>query len=785
MTTIFSQTKVGKNFAASHLIKRAGGFLFIFIFSFSLIVPNISSAQSVDLPGTPYVMAGTGSCASGANKIKLSFAQDTLGPATDYYLSRSPFSGGDSGWGDIQHVTDLNDFSPIDSTFAHGAMFSYQVVAVGPGGNRYSPIISANTLPIESRQITQTINFSAATNNWLAHATLNYFDPSLGTLTALEIAPTSIVKINQKVENTANHTISVGGSSLATSTFTLPGHTSKSYFANSFAPVAITAFDGALDYVGSSSFTNGTTTYNQAAPVITIVDPTELSNYISASAGGIDVTQDVSTSATSFAESSPYGTGPFSHFPLTQTTSSAVVTYTYTNALCNNPAISFSSAPIVIPPGDSSNIKWDPVSTTSYAPSHVAWCYSPVNTGGSQIPSFYNSGGVAYPPSATTADGDEWVTPASTKIYGITCFSSDPALGLAGAGNEFVTGTVLVQVVDKPGEPHVTATTSSCGAGAGKISLSFVQDSGGPVTDYYLKRDPYSVPDSSPSSGWGDILHVTSFAALPATDSGLTPGGSYQYQILARGPGGDSWSDLPASLTAASSACLPLFVHCSAAQPLGGVDLQSVPPDTVIWTATPEGGSLSYTYLWTGDAPLNGNTTAGISLNYAGTLAGQKYGFVTVTDTSSPPLFYGPIACGSVNVTDSNANFNLTTSATTASLKFINEGAVSTPVRITISPEPGFVGNVTISAPASVVVGGVTMNVRLYRHGTQALVTSPVSVSQAQFSDGLDMVLIASKPVPAASYPNVLTINGVSGAKSDSKAISLDASLSKPIFEEF
>ena len=170
----------------------------------------------------------------------------------------------------------------------------------------------------------------------------------------------------------------------------------------------------------------------------------------------------------------------------------------------------------------------------------VTWTATVLPTG---LAYSYNWSGGGTP--ATGSGSNTFITKySSVGTYNATVIVTPtgitPPSGGSLARTITCSGSNGVQVNELPGIPTVTPTTPACSATPGKINLGFGQGTGGTITDYYLSRSPYSTTNS----GWGVIQHTNYLADLVSPDSDLTAGASYQYQLMARGPGGDRYSTI-------------------------------------------------------------------------------------------------------------------------------------------------------------------------------------------------------------------------------------------------
>ncbi|MCR4334119.1 MAG: hypothetical protein NUV47_00065, partial [Patescibacteria group bacterium] len=168
--------------------------------------------------------------------------------------------------------------------------------------------------------------------------------------------------------------------------------------------------------------------------------------------------------------------------------------------------------------------------TSDVRPTGQAYSYSWSSTGATLVSGNTTSASYVVKYGST---GSRSATVTVTPI-GITSPLGSLARTVTCSGNDGV------QVNELPGIPTVDPSTPACNANPGKINLVFGQGTGGTITDYYLSRSPYS----NTNSGWGVIQHTNYLADLVSPDANLTPGATYQYQLMARGPGGDRYSSI-------------------------------------------------------------------------------------------------------------------------------------------------------------------------------------------------------------------------------------------------
>lgn len=184
----------------------------------------------------------------------------------------------------------------------------------------------------------------------------------------------------------------------------------------------------------------------------------------------------------------------------------------------------------------------------------------------------------------------------------------------------------------------------------------------------------------------GDSFNGTlSLGAKPA-------GTSLKYSITCTKPGVPD-----GTAVVAFNVVAPLSATCSVSP--SAVDLVS--NGSVTWTGVISGGVAPFTYLWNGDAPLNGKTTNPVTVTYPNdTTLGFKSGQITVSDSSDPPQSVSQKNCSNgVTVTDTRCDFALSVNPSNLKLSFVGNAAATastnvkvlatnctSPVTITVPP---------------------------------------------------------------------------------------------------
>ena len=179
----------------------------------------------------------------------------------------------------------------------------------------FSTDTTANTNPAT---LSHTISFPEKPTDWTATMSVPQFDPSLGTLTAVEITNSDPIKNSIRVENldTAADTIHV----TVTGDLTLSGPGLASLISNLSADQTFnaTAFDGSIDFGGTSGHTFDPQTVNGSNSK-TLTDASDLALYTGT--GTVDITE--ATHASSMA------TGSANLLVQVNTTAAATVTVIY------------------------------------------------------------------------------------------------------------------------------------------------------------------------------------------------------------------------------------------------------------------------------------------------------------------------------------------------------------------------------------------------------------------------------------------------------------------------
>ncbi len=286
---------------------------------------------------------------------------------------------------------------------------------------------------------------------------------------------------------------------------------------------------------------------------------------------------------------------------------------------------SFSASPSTITSGDSSTLTW---ASTGASSASINQSIGSVSTSGSRdvSPTATTTYTLSLGNTAgtTTCKSTVKVTPAVSSLPDLT---SDN-LAIQGGATSMTQGQSYIFTADAVNIGDAAAGSFRDrfaygwgGSGGSFTTMSLtITHSGGLTPDA-------SATDTSPAlvpatSGTITIRHCVDFANEVPTESDETNNCSYRdYQVN---------GDVTAS--------------CSASP----ADIDEGESST--WTATASGGTLPYTYAWTGTNSLSGSTNP-ISKTYS--TSGIKTATVTVTDSLG--LSSGAVSCSnSVDVTDTS-----------------------------------------------------------------------------------------------------------------------------------
>jgi fibronectin type 3 domain-containing protein len=640
-----------------------------YYYEVSAVNANGQSAVTSQVSATPQAppAAPTNVTATAGNaQVTLNWTAST--GATSYDIYRSATSGGE---GSTPYKTGVTGTSFTDTGLTNGTTYYYQVSAVNVGGQ--SPVSSE------------------------ASATPQVPAPP---------APTNVTATAGNAQVTLNWTASSGATSYNIYRSTTSGGEGSTPY---MTGVTTTSFT-------DSGLTNGTTYYYEVSavnaggqsPVSSEVSATPqvpapaAPTNLTATAGNAQVTLNwtASTGATSYniyrsttsggEGSTPYMTG-VTTTSFTDTGLTNGTTYYYevsaVNASGQSPVTSQVSATPQAPPAAPTNV----TATAGNAQVTLSWSAS--------------SGATSYDIYRSTTSGGEGNTPYKTGVTstsftdtgltnGTTYYYEVSAVNSVGQSSVSSEASATPQVAAPPAPTGLTAT-----AGNAQVSLSWTASTG--ATSYNIYR-------STASGGEGSTPYMTGVATTSFTDSGLTNGTTYYYEVSAVNAGGQS----------------PVSSEVSATPQAG-----------------PAGLVAAYNFdegTGTTVHDLSGNNNNGTIVNATWSTSGKYGGALSFNGTSAM-----------VNIPDT-ASLNLTTSLTLEA--WVNPSAVSSAWRdviykgndnyylsatSTYSGDP--VGEVDIGTTHVKAIGTSNLalntwtfltetydgsNVRLYINGTQVASTA-------------------------------------------------------------
>jgi hypothetical protein len=183
-----------------------------------------------------------------------------------------------------------------------------------------------STLSTQPATLTHTVNFGGGATGWTQTQSLQQFDPSLGTLTSIDLVNAGTITSDIRVENLEATAMTVVGTVGGSVTLSGPGIMALTAQGSDNESFNAQAFDGSIDFAGPSGHDFGSKTAT-GQNTLTLSDPASLASFT----GTGSVTLSEQGGATSQA------TGGGNLMAWITSTSSAQVTvvyhYTPSNAL--------------------------------------------------------------------------------------------------------------------------------------------------------------------------------------------------------------------------------------------------------------------------------------------------------------------------------------------------------------------------------------------------------------------------------------------------------------------
>ncbi|MDO8482900.1 MAG: hypothetical protein Q7S86_03725, partial [bacterium] len=226
-----------------------------------------------------------------------------------------------------------------------------------------------------------------------------------------------------------------------------------------------------------------------------------------------------------------------------------------------------------------------------------------------------------------------------------------------------------------------------------------------------------------------------------------------------------------------------LSVSCSVSKILTDADGKKF----VTWKANiVNSGDGTLSYFWNKDGfPAQSMLTPPSVSVYANPDGTFAQGTITVTDLATTEVSEqknDTADCGVVNVFNSKDDYEIL-AGPVATLTFIGETASSNRVPVTIKAG-WFDKEITISVSPDTIEGAPISYV-FYKPKSSVSLGRTVKLSAAEYAVGLEMVVKASKFIPAKKYPNAITIHSTGGPEPHDVYVSLHTSDSRPTFQNF
>ena len=148
---------------------------------------------------------------------------------------------------------------------------------------------------IQPATLTEVATFDPAKTDQTRSATLAQFDPTLGTLTSVEIQAQGGIQSSAQMENLGDAPGAFDVQLNGQMSFALPGAASLQASPSTTLNATLGAFDGQADLQGSSAHDFGTTNLAGTFNAVTVTDPTALASYVGT--GTVQVNESASATA--------------------------------------------------------------------------------------------------------------------------------------------------------------------------------------------------------------------------------------------------------------------------------------------------------------------------------------------------------------------------------------------------------------------------------------------------------------------------------------------------------
>ena len=178
-----------------------------------------------------------------------------------------------------------------------------------------------NSIPVNPATATHEASFPDNTTDWSNTKTVAQFDPSLGTLTQVDITVTGTFTSEIEVENMSPMLSKVIGTVSGSLAVTGPGTTSVQVNSSTSQTFNASAFDGTLDFGGTSGHDFGQQTTPPGTKTVTLTGAGDLALFTG--------TSTVSVTASTAAASTGSGSGNLVTMVSSTAAADVIVTYHY------------------------------------------------------------------------------------------------------------------------------------------------------------------------------------------------------------------------------------------------------------------------------------------------------------------------------------------------------------------------------------------------------------------------------------------------------------------------
>jgi len=146
-------------------------------------------------------------------------------------------------------------------------------------GNGFYQFTTDNSISQTPTTMPVLVTFASQRTGWTQTAPLTQFNPSLGTLLSVDIVNTATLQTEFQFENLDAEPGTVSGSINGNVTLSVPGANPLVARASASASFNASAFDGTIDFGGTSGYDSGIQTASGAPQTMTLSDPNLLQEF--------------------------------------------------------------------------------------------------------------------------------------------------------------------------------------------------------------------------------------------------------------------------------------------------------------------------------------------------------------------------------------------------------------------------------------------------------------------------------------------------------------------------